>query len=376
MQGIELVDLRTQYLKIKDEVDKAVLNVLDTTAFINGPDVKHFKEELQEYLNVKHVIPCANGTDALQIALMALGLEPGDEVLTPSFTYIATAEVIALLQLKPIFVEVDTDTFTIDVEDAKQKITSRTKAIIPVHLYGQCANMNAVMDMAKKHNIFVIEDTAQALGSFFTDRNGSKHRAGCIGDIGTTSFFPSKNLGGYGDGGAMMTNDDHLAIKLKMIANHGQSKKYHHDSIGCNSRLDTIQAAILRIKLRHLDSYIDARIKAAHYYNEAFKEIPQITTPFVAEYSDHGFHQYTIKLSGANRAELQAYLADKGIPSNIYYPVPVHLQKGYTDYGMNEGDLPTTESLTAQVLSLPIHTELTTEQLEYITKNIIKFISE
>lgn len=376
MQGIELVDLRSQYLKIKDEVDKAVLNVIDTTAFINGPDVNYFQEELQEYLNVKHVIPCANGTDALQIALMALDLKPGDEVLTPSFTYIATAEVIALLQLKPIFVEVNTDTFTIDVEDAKQKITPKTKAIIPVHLYGQCADMNAVMTFAKEYNIFVVEDTAQALGSFFTDSNGNKHRAGCIGDIGTTSFFPSKNLGGYGDGGAMMTNDDDLALKLKMIANHGQSKKYHHDSIGCNSRLDTIQAAILRIKLRHLDSYIEARVKAANYYNEAFKEITQITTPFTADYSDHGFHQYTIKLDGVDRSALQPYLAEKGIPSNIYYPVPVHLQKGYTDYGMKEGDLPTTESLTAQVLSLPIHTELTIDQLEYITQNIIKFITE
>jgi UDP-2-acetamido-2-deoxy-ribo-hexuluronate aminotransferase len=376
MQGIELVDLRSQYLKIKDEVDKAVLNVIDTTAFINGPDVKHFKEELQAYLNVKHVIPCANGTDALQIALMALGLKPGDEVLTPSFTYIATAEIIALLQLKPIFVEVDTDTFTIDVENARQKITPKTKAIIPVHLYGQCADMTAIMNLAKEHNIFVVEDTAQALGSFFTGADGKKHRAGCIGDIGTTSFFPSKNLGGYGDGGAMMTNDDDLALKLKMIANHGQSKKYHHDSIGCNSRLDTIQAAILRIKLRYLDSYIDARVKAANFYNIAFKDLAQITTPYTADYSDHGFHQYTIKLEGVDRSKLQAYLADKGIPSNVYYPVPVHLQKGYAGYGMKEGDLPTTESLTAQVLSLPIHTELTTDQLEYITKNIIKFITE
>lgn len=374
MQSIELVDLRSQYLKIKEEVDQAVLRVIDSCAFIGGPDVNAFKEELEAYLNVKHVIPCANGTDALQIALMAIDAKPGDEILTPSFTYIATAEVIALLQLKPVFVEVDPETFTIDVEDARSKVTSKTVAIIPVHLYGQCANMDAVMEFAKEQNLKVIEDTAQALGSFFTDKHGVKHRAGCIGDIGTTSFFPSKNLGGYGDGGAMMTNDDELALKLKMIANHGQSKKYHHDSIGCNSRLDTIQAAILRIKLKHLDSYIDARIAAADYYNNAFKNVDEITTPVVAPYSNHGYHQYTIKLKGVDRTALQEYLADKGIPTNIYYPVPVHLQKGYVEYGMKDGDMPLTEELTAQVLSLPIHTELTEEQLKYITDNIIGFI--
>lgn len=374
MQSIELVDLRTQYLKIKEEVDQAVLRVIDSCAFIGGPDVNEFKEELQNYLGVKHVIPCANGTDALQIALMAIDAKPGDEILTPSFTYIATAEVIALLQLKPVFVEIDPETFTIDVEDARSKVTSKTVAIIPVHLYGQCANMDAVMEFAKKNNIRVIEDTAQALGSFFTDKNGVKHRAGCIGDIGTTSFFPSKNLGGYGDGGAMMTNDDNLALKLKMIANHGQSKKYHHDSIGCNSRLDTIQAAILRVKLKYLDSYIDARIAAAEYYNNAFSNMDEITTPVVASYSNHGYHQYTIKLNGVDRTALQEYLAEKGIPTNIYYPVPVHLQKGYAEYGMKEGDMPLTEELTAQVLSLPIHTELTEEQLAHITENIIGFI--
>jgi UDP-2-acetamido-2-deoxy-ribo-hexuluronate aminotransferase len=374
MQSIELVDLRTQYLKIKEEVDQAVLRVIDSCAFIGGPDVNAFKEELQNYLGVKHVIPCANGTDALQIALMAIDAKPGDEILTPSFTYIATAEVIALLQLKPVFVEIDPETFTIDVKDARSKVTSKTVAVIPVHLYGQCANMDAVMEFAKEANIRVIEDTAQALGSFFTDKNGVKHRASCIGDIGTTSFFPSKNLGGYGDGGAMMTNDDELALKLKMIANHGQSKKYHHDSIGCNSRLDTIQAAILRIKLKYLDSYIDARIAAADYYNNAFRNMDEITTPVVASYSNHGYHQYTIKLNGVDRTALQDYLAEKGIPTNIYYPVPVHLQKGYVEYGMKEGDMPLTEELTAQVLSLPIHTELTEEQLKYITENIIGFI--
>lgn len=374
MQSIELVDLRSQYLKIKEEIDKAVLGVLDSCAFIGGPEVGSFRADLEKYLNVKHVIPCANGTDALQIALMAIDAKPGDEILTPSFTYIATAEVIALLQLTPVFVEVDEDTFTIDVEDARKKITSKTKAIIPVHLYGQCANMDAVLDLAKDHNIRVIEDTAQALGSFYTSKDASKHRAGCIGDIGTTSFFPSKNLGGYGDGGAIMTNNDELAKKLRMIANHGQSKKYYHDSIGVNSRLDTIQAAILQVKLRYLDSYIDARIAAAEYYNNAFKGIAEITTPVVASWSNHGYHQYTIKLNGVDRDALQAFLTEKGIPNNIYYPVPVHLQKGYTQYGYKEGDMPITEKLTYQVLSLPIHTELTEEQLAYITQNIIAFI--
>lgn len=374
MQSIELVDLRSQYLKIKEEIDQAVLGVLDNCAFINGPEVSAFKTDLEKYLSVKHVIPCANGTDALQIALMAIDVKPGDEILTPSFTYIATAEVIALLQLTPVFVEVDEDTFTIDVEDARKKVSSKTKAIIPVHLYGQCANMDEVLSFAHEHKIKVIEDTAQALGSYYFSKDGSKQRAGCIGDIGTTSFFPSKNLGGYGDGGAIMTNNDELAEKLRMIANHGQSKKYYHDSIGCNSRLDTIQAAILKVKLKYLDSYIQARENAAAFYNAAFKDIAQITTPVTAKWSNHGYHQYTIKLNEVNRDALQAFLNEKGIPNNIYYPVPVHLQKGYTQYGYTQGDMPITEKLTAQVLSLPIHTELEQDQLEYITKNIIAFI--
>lgn len=376
MRKLQMVDLQAQYQKIKPEIDKAVLDVIESAAFINGPAVKEFKADLESYLGVKHVIPCANGTDALQIALMAIDAKPGDEILTPSFTYIATAEVIALLNLKPVFVEVDPNTFTIDIEDAKTKVTAKTKAIIPVHLYGHCADMDLVNDFAQEHNIRVIEDTAQAIGSYYYSKKNGKQRAGCIGDIGTTSFFPSKNLGCYGDGGALMTNDDELAQKIKMIANHGQSKKYHHDSIGCNSRLDTIQAAVLKIKLKHLDSYIDARVKVAEYYNRAFQGIKEITTPFTAEWSSHGFHQYTMKLNGVNRDDLQAHLNEKGIPSNIYYPIPVHLQKGYTNYGMTPGSMPLTEELTAEVLSLPVHTEMDEEQLKYITENIIDFIQK
>jgi UDP-2-acetamido-2-deoxy-ribo-hexuluronate aminotransferase len=376
MKAIQLVDLHTQYHRIKEEIDAAVLNVIESTAYINGPEVKQFAEELESFLGVKHVIPCANGTDALQIALMAIGVEPGDEVLTPSFTYIATAEVIALLQLKPVFVEVDPSTFTIDMEDAESKVSARTKAIIPVHLYGQCADMEAVLAFAKTHNIRVIEDTAQALGSDYTMKNGQKKKAGCIGDIGTTSFFPSKNLGCYGDGGAIMTNDDSLASRLRMIANHGQSVRYYHDLVGCNSRLDSIQAAILRVKLRYLHEYIDARRSAAAYYNEAFSNIAEITTPAVAAYSDHGYHQYTIKLDGVDRDALLTHLQEKNIPANIYYPVPVHLQKGYTQYGFKQGDMPRTEALTSQVLSLPIHTELTEDQLFYIVSTIKDFIQK
>ncbi|MEX2596986.1 MAG: DegT/DnrJ/EryC1/StrS family aminotransferase [Salibacteraceae bacterium] len=375
MNQIQLVDLHSQYLKIKKEIDAAVLKVIDSTQFIGGSEVTAFSEELATYLDVKHVIPCANGTDALQIALMAIDTQPGDEILTPSFTYIATAEVIALLQLKPVFVEVDPETFTIDVEDARQKITSKTKAIIPVHLYGQCANMEEVMSLAKDANIRVIEDTAQALGSNYRFKNGERKKAGCVGDIGTTSFFPSKNLGCYGDGGAMMTNDDDLATRLKQIANHGQTKKYYHDSVGCNSRLDAIQAAVLRIKLKHLPEYIDARLKAASYYDEQFRPLEALTIPVRASYSDHGFHQYTLKVDEViDRDALLEYLQKQNIPANIYYPVPVHLQKGYTQYGMKNGDMPITEGLTKRVFSLPMHTELTDEQLKYITQHLIKYL--
>lgn len=374
MNAIQLVDLQTQYQKIKTEIDTAVINVLESAAFINGPEVKAFASALENYLGVKHVIPCANGTDALQIALMALGLKAGDEVLTPSFTYIATAEVIALLQLKPVFVEVDPHTFTMDVSDARAKVTGRTKAVIPVHLYGQCAQMDDIMALAREFDLKVVEDTAQALGSAFTGADGKSQMAGCIGDIGTTSFFPSKNLGCYGDGGAMMTNDDELAEKLRMIANHGQTVKYHHDIIGCNSRLDSIQAAILGVKLKYLDEYIRARQEAAAFYNDAFQEPDEIITPHTAAYSSHGFHQYTIKLEGVDRNALMNYLQSKGIPANIYYPIPVHLQKGYSAYGMKTGDMPITEELTGKVLSLPIHTELTEEQLVYIITHIKNFI--
>jgi len=372
---IQLVDLHTQYQRIKEEIDSAVLRVVESTAYINGPEVHDFAKELGEFLDVKHVIPCANGTDALQIAMMALGLKPGDEVLTPSFTYIATAEVIALLQLKPVFVEVDPDTFTIDINDARTKVTDRTKAIVPVHLYGQSADMDAVMSFAKETGISVVEDTAQAIGSNFTGKSGIAQKVGTIGDIGTTSFFPSKNLGCYGDGGAIFTNDDDLAQKLKRIANHGQRVRYYHDDIGVNSRLDSIQAAILRIKLRHLPDYITARNEVADHYDRELGVLDGIQVPARASYSDHGFHQYTLKLEGIDREGLQNHLSEKGIPSNIYYPVAIHLQKGYTQYGMKEGDMPMTEALSAAVLSLPIHTEMDSEQLFAITNAIKEYIN-
>lgn len=376
MKPIHLVDLHSQYLKIKNEIDQAVISTIESTVFIGGEHVNNFQRELENYLGVKHVIPCANGTDALQIALMALDTSPGDEILTPSFTYIATCEVIALLQLKPVFVEVDPRTFTIDPADARSKITSRTKAIIPVHLYGQCADMDPLMQLSRETGIPIVEDTAQALGSKYYSKSEGTQSAGCIGDIGTTSFFPSKNLGCFGDGGALMTNNDALAAKIRMIANHGQSKRYYHDSIGVNSRLDNIQAAVLRIKLRHLDTYIALRNKAAEFYNSKFENHKQLTIPFLAKWSNHGYHQYTLKLHGVDREALQNYLSDKGIPTNIYYPVPVHLQKGYSNFGFKQGDMPLTEQLTSEVLSLPIHTELDQEQLDYITSHIISFISK
>lgn len=374
MKPIQLVDLRTQYHKIKPEIDGAILEILDNSAFIGGEHVQLLSKELEKYLDVKHVIPCANGTDALQIALMALDCRPGDEILTPSFTYIATCEVIGLLGLKPVFVEVNPDDFTLSIEDAKSKITDKTKAIVPVHLYGHCANMDSIMELSRKFNLAVIEDTAQAIGAKFTSENsGLTGSAGCIGHIGTSSFFPSKNLGCYGDGGAMMTNDDALAAKIRMIANHGQSERYYHDIIGVNSRLDNIQAAVLRIKLKHLNEYASARQKVAEQYNAAFESIPQIITPLIRPWSTHVYHQYTIKLDGFDRSALQKHLSSKGIPTNVYYPVPAHLQKGYVQYGYGKGDLPITEMLCAQVLSLPIHTEMENDQLTYIIDSIIEF---
>ena len=375
MKKIQMVDLKGQYQKIKSEVDKAIQNVIDNASFINGPDVKEFSNELCEYLKVKHVIPCANGTDALQIAMMALDLQPGDEVITANFTYVATAEVIGLLKLKPVLVDVNPDTFTIDPKSIENAITSKTKAIVPVHLYGQCADMDAIMEIAKKHNLYVIEDTAQAIGADYIFKDGKKQKAGTIGTIGCTSFFPSKNLGCYGDGGALYTNIDHLAAKIRMIANHGQSVQYIHDEIGVNSRLDSIQAAILRIKLRELDQYASARNNAAEYYDKAFANHPKIKTPVRANYSSHVFHQYTLQLNGVNRDGLKEYLASKEIPAMIYYPKPLHLQKAYRDERYKEGDFPITEKLCASVISLPMHTELDEETLQYITKEVLNYIN-
>ncbi len=371
--NIQMVDLKSQYLKIKNEIDAAISNVIDTTAFIKGPDVTAFQEDLQNYLDVKHVIACGNGTDALQIALMALGLKPGDEVITANFTFAATVEVIGLLNLTPVFVDVDRDTFNINVEELKKAITSKTKAIIPVHLFGQCANMEAIMNIADAHNLFVIEDTAQAIGADYTFENGVIKKAGTIGHIGTTSFFPSKNLGCYGDGGALFTNDTELAKRLAAIINHGMYERYYHDEIGVNSRLDTIQAAILKIKLPYLDSYCEARLKAAQFYNKAFEAIKQIETPIIDKQSSHVFHQYTIKLTGVDRKKMQEHLQAKGIPSMVYYPVPLHHQKAYVRPEFDDKNYPVTLELCNSVLSLPMHTELDENQLKYITESVKEF---
>jgi UDP-2-acetamido-2-deoxy-ribo-hexuluronate aminotransferase len=370
MVPIQMVDLKRQYLKIKPEVDAAIANVLDTTAFINGKAVTEFTQHLEEYLGVQHVIPCANGTDALQIAMMALGLEPGDEVITPSFTYIATTEVIALLRLKPVFVDVDPLTFCIDVAKIRASITPKTKAIVPVHLYGQSCDMEEIMKIAQEFNLYVVEDNAQAIGATVTFSDGTVHKTGTIGHVGCTSFFPSKNLGCYGDGGAMMTNNALLADRIKMIANHGQSKRYYHDVVGCNSRLDSVQAAVLDIKLRHLDQYNEARRTVALFYNNAFAHNSKITTPVTAAGNTHVFHQYTLKLEGVNRNELQDQLAAVGVPAMIYYPVPAHRQKMFSFLNLPEVDLPVTDWLTHRVISLPIHTEMDQEQLEYIVNHV------
>lgn len=373
MRKLHMVDLVSQYQKIKPEVDKAILDTVASSAYINGPEVKAFQAELEAYLNVKHVINCANGTDALQIAMMALGLQPGDEVITASFTYVATAEVIALLKLKPVLVDVIPGTFNIDPTALEKAITPKTKAIVPVHLFGQCADMENIMAIAKKHNLFVIEDTAQAIGADYTFSDGKKQKAGTIGNVGCTSFFPSKNLGCMGDGGAIFTNDDALATKLRMVANHGQSVLYVHDEVGVNSRLDSIQAAILRIKLKRLDEYAAARNKVASYYDNAFKGNGKITTPVREPKSTHVFHQYTMVLNGINRDELRAFLATKEIPAMIYYPIPLYKQKAYGDPRYKQSDFPVTESLCANVLSLPIHTEMDQEQLKYITDAVLEF---
>jgi dTDP-4-amino-4,6-dideoxygalactose transaminase len=376
MKQIPMVDLVGQYQKIKPEVDAAILEILSNASFINGPAVKSFQQNLEKYLGIKHVIPCANGTDALQVAMMALDLKPGDEVITTSFTFIATAEVIALLKLTPVLVDVDKDTFNIDPAAIEKAITPKTKAIVPVHLFGQCADMDAIMAIAKKHDLYVIEDNAQAIGADHTSADGTKRKAGTIGHIGCTSFFPSKNLGCYGDGGAIFTDDDELAKRMRVIVNHGMEVRYYHDSIGVNSRLDSIQAAVLDIKLKYLDEYAEARRFAANYYNEACASSDKLKTPITASFTNHVFHQYTLVTHCVNRQKLMEHLQAKGISSAIYYPVPLHMQKAYIDPRYKRGDFPVTENLSKTVISLPIHTEFDEESLKYVTDAVLEFVEK
>ncbi|MCP4802101.1 MAG: DegT/DnrJ/EryC1/StrS family aminotransferase [Flavobacteriaceae bacterium] len=383
MKKIQMVDLKGQYEVIKDTVNNSVIEVIESTAFINGPKVHEFQKNLEHYLGVKHVIPCANGTDALQIAMMGLGLKPGDEVITADFTFAATVEVIALLGLTPVLVDVNPETFNIDVQAIKKAITPKTKAIVPVHLFGQCANMDAIMAIANEHNLYVIEDNAQAIGATYTSSDGTKHKAGTIGHVASTSFFPSKNLGCYGDGGAIFTNDDDLAHRLRGIVNHGMYRRYYHDVVGVNSRLDSIQAAILNTKLQYLDQYNKARQNAAIKYNEAFKNEANIITPVANKACQgicsscdcHVFHQYTLKVKNINRDDLVQFLNDNNIPCGVYYPVPLHKQKAYEDKRYNEDDFKVTNQLIKEVISLPMHTELDDEQINYITSKIITFIN-
>ncbi len=378
-----MVDLKGQYNAIKDIVNPSIQEVIETTSFINGPKVREFQNNLENYLGVKHVIPCANGTDALQIAMMGLGLKPGDEVITADFTFAATVEVIALLNLTPVLVDVNEDDFNINVEAIKRAITPKTKAIVPVHLFGQCADMEAIMEIAKEHNLFVIEDNAQAIGANYTYSNGEKVKAGTIGDVGATSFFPSKNLGCYGDGGAIFTNNDELAQTIRGVVNHGMYKRYHHDVVGVNSRLDSIQAAVLDAKLPHLDNYNKARQNAAKKYNETFKTIENIITPQISNACTdicdncdcHVFHQYTLRLNGVDRDALVKHLNENDIPCGVYYPIPLHKQKAYIDDRYNDEDFKVTNQLVKEVISLPMHTELDNEQIEHITSIIIKFIN-
>ncbi len=371
-----MVDLQSQYLKIRTDVNAGIQDVIDTTSFIKGSKVTDFQHDLEKYLNVKHVIPVGNGTDALQIALMALGLKPGDEVITPTFTFIATAEVVALLGLTPVVVDVDFDTFNISLESLKKAITPKTKAIVPVHLFGQNANMEGILALAKEYNLYVVEDACQSIGSEYTFSDGKKVQSGCMGDIGCTSFFPSKNLGCFGDGGAIFTNDDALAAKMRAISNHGMVVRYYHDIVGVNSRLDSIQAAVLVVKLKHLNEYSAQRQTAAAYYGAAFAKNEKLIVPAQTQNSTHVFHQYTLKLVDVDRAELIKYLAEKGIPAMVYYPVPLHLQKAYQDDRYNAGAFPVAEKLSECVFSLPMHTELTDEQLEYITSNVLAFVNK
>lgn len=369
-----MVDVKGQYLHIKSQIDKSVQETIDSTQFINGPKVKSFQSSLENYLEVNHVIPCGNGTDALQVALMACGLKAGDEVIVPSFTYVATAEVIALLDLVPIMVDVRPDTFNIDTDHLNKFVSEKTKAIVPVHLFGQSADMEFIMAFAKKHKLFVIEDNAQAIGADYIFENGSKKKAGTIGHIGCTSFYPSKNLGCFGDGGAIFTNDDKLAERIRMIANHGQKKKYHHSIIGVNSRLDSIQAAILDVKLNYLNKYCNARIEVADYYDEKFKGIEVLKTPERSPFSTHVFHQYTLKVPALKRDAFKLYLEKLGIPSMIYYPIPLYKQEAFLQYSKGE-ELPVTELLCNEVISLPIHTEMDDEMLEYIASSVINFFN-
>lgn len=373
MANIQMVDLNGQYEKIRTEVDQAITNVVRSSAFINGPEVKDFQKELEDYLGVKHVIPCANGTDALQIAMMALDLKEGDEIITTNFTFIATVEVIALLKLKPILVDVEEDTYNIDPQKIREAITPKTKAIVPVHLFGQCANMNEILSIAEEHNLYVLEDTAQAISAKYTLADGSIKTAGTMGHFGCTSFFPSKNLGCYGDGGALYTNDDALADKARQICNHGMKVRYYHELIGVNSRLDSIQAAILRIKLQSLDDYCDARRSAADFYDAAFADVSEIQTPVRFADSTHTFHQYTMRVPAEDRNHLQKHLMDQGIPAMIYYPVPLHEQEAFDHLKTGNVDYPVTVQLSKEVLSLPMHTELSEEQLKTITQEVLNY---
>lgn len=370
MKKIQMVDLQTQYQKIKSEIDGSIQSVIDSASFIKGSSVSSFQEHLEAYTGAKHVIPVGNGTDALQIALMALGLNPGDEVITPTFTFIATAEVVALLGLTPVLVDVDWDTMNISVDAVRKAITEKTKAIVPVHLFGQCTEMEELLALAKEKGLYVVEDACQAIGATYSFSDGCTKQAGTMGDIGCTSFFPSKNLGCYGDGGAIFTNDDVLAAKMRAIANHGMVVRYYHDMVGVNSRLDSIQAAVLDVKLKYLDDYIAARQKAAAYYDKAFAGNDNILTPVKSTHSTHVYHQYTLRLQGIDRDALRAELSDKGIPAMVYYPVPLHMQKAYKDARYAEGDFPIAERLSGCVLSLPMHTELDEEQLEYIVRGV------
>ncbi len=371
---IQMVDLKGQYQQIKQEINAGIQEVIDSTTFIKGGKVSEFQHHLENYLGVKHVIPVGNGTDALQIALMALGLKPGDEVITPTFTFIATAEVVALLGLTPVLVDVDFDTFNIAIEALKKAITPKTKAIIPVHLFGQHADMDAIMKLAHEYNLYVIEDACQSIGATYTFADGTTAQSGCMGHIGCTSFFPSKNLGCYGDGGAIFTNDDELAKKMRAVANHGMEVRYYHDYVGVNSRLDSIQAAVLDVKLQHLDSYIQSRQYVAAAYDKAFSGFINLMIPGRNSSSTHVFHQYTLKLKDIDREALQKHLQSKGIPSMVYYPVPLHMQKAYKNERYRQGDFPVAEQLAACVLSLPIHTEMDDEQIQYITNNLIEFL--